>query len=137
MWLFTLPFALVKDLKLLTGPALFLVSWLLFGVYEIGVAIEDPFQGTLRLSIICDIIRRDVLGDEIIRSTAFDMSDQESVKDDDEEDDDEKGYYFDDDDGESESSSDGKTASGSTVAQTDANGKGITNEVVGNPHFLI
>lgn len=52
---------------------MFLVSWLMFGVYEIGYAIEDPFQGTLRLSIICDIIRRDVLGDEIIRSTAFDL----------------------------------------------------------------
>lgn len=64
---------MIKDLKLLTGPALFLVSWLMFGVYEIGYAIEDPFQGTLRLSIICDIIRRDVLGDEIIRSTAFDL----------------------------------------------------------------
>jgi predicted membrane chloride channel (bestrophin family) len=52
LWLFTLPFALVKDTGLLTGPVLFLVSWLLFGVYEIGYSIEDPFQGTLRLSIM-------------------------------------------------------------------------------------
>ena len=36
LWLFSLPFAVMKDLKLLTGPVLFLVSWLLFGVYEIG-----------------------------------------------------------------------------------------------------
>jgi predicted membrane chloride channel (bestrophin family) len=39
LWLFSLPFALVKDLKMLTGPVLFFVSWLLFGVYEIGYAI--------------------------------------------------------------------------------------------------
>lgn len=71
VWLFSLPFAVVKDLRMLTGPVLFLVAWLLFGVYEIGVRIEDPFQGTLRLSIMCDTIRRDVLGDETVRSTAF------------------------------------------------------------------
>jgi predicted membrane chloride channel (bestrophin family) len=70
MWCFSLPFALLKDMRVLTGPVLFLVSWLLFGVYEIGYAIEDPFQGTLRLSILCDTIRRDVLGDNV-RSTAF------------------------------------------------------------------
>lgn len=71
LWLFTLPFALVGSLKYVTGPVLFLVSWLLFGVYEIGYSIEDPFQGTLRLSVLCDTIRRDVLADEVIRSTAF------------------------------------------------------------------
>ena len=71
LWLFSLPFALLKDLQLATGPMLFLVSWLLFGVYEIGYAIEDPFQGTLRLSILCDTIRRDVLGDATIRNSAF------------------------------------------------------------------
>lgn len=97
LWLFTLPFALVQDLKMITGPALFLVAWLLFGVYEIGVAIEDPFQGTLRLSIICDTIRRDVLGDEIIRCTAFDVGDDSDLDDDDDDDDadenDEVKYY--------------------------------------------
>lgn len=71
MWLLSLPFALVKDTKLMTGPLLFVISWMLFGVYEIGYSIEDPFQGTLRLSILCDAIRRDVLGDELIRNTAF------------------------------------------------------------------
>jgi predicted membrane chloride channel (bestrophin family) len=71
LWLLSLPFALIKDLGLLTGPVLFLVSWLLFGVYEIGYSIEDPFQGTLRLSILCDTVRRDVLADEFVRETAF------------------------------------------------------------------
>jgi len=79
MWLLSLPFALVKDLGLMTGPILFVISWMLFGVYEIGYSIEDPFQGTLRLSILCDAIRRDVLGDDIIRNTAFTL-DKESRK---------------------------------------------------------
>lgn len=73
LWLFTLPFALVSSLQLITGPVIFLISWLLFGVYEIGYSIEDPFQGTLRLSVLCDSIRRDVLADEMIRNTAFDF----------------------------------------------------------------
>jgi putative membrane protein len=77
LWLFTLPFCLVASLKLCTAPALFLVSWLMFGVYEIGYSIEDPFQGTLRLSVLCDTIRRDVLADEVTRSTAFEVPDDE------------------------------------------------------------
>mmetsp|Transcript_18068 Transcript_18068/g.22776 ORF Transcript_18068/g.22776 Transcript_18068/m.22776 type:complete len:523 (-) Transcript_18068:115-1683(-) len=79
MWLLSLPFALVKDLGLMTGPTLFLISWMLFGVYEIGYSIEDPFQGTLRLSILCDAIRRDVLGDEIIRNTAFNLKNEDKA----------------------------------------------------------
>jgi ion channel-forming bestrophin family protein len=86
LWLFSLPFVLVKDLRFGTGPMCFLVSWLLFGVYEIGYCIEDPFQGTLRLSILCDTIRRDVLGDESIRNSAFRLiSDAEEEEEDDEE----------------------------------------------------
>ncbi len=98
MWLLSLPFALVKDLGLLTGPVIFIISWMLFGVYEIGYSIEDPFQGTLRLSILCDAIRRDILGDELIRNTAFTLSKEakkadvgdariEEILDDDEEED--------------------------------------------------
>ncbi|CAJ1946912.1 unnamed protein product [Cylindrotheca closterium] len=79
LWLFTLPFALVSSLKLITGPVIFLISWLLFGVYEIGYSIEDPFQGTLRLSVLCDSIRRDVLADEMIRNTAFQLEDVPTV----------------------------------------------------------
>jgi len=76
VWLLLLPFALVKDMGLMTGPILFITSWMLFGVYEIGCSIEDPFQGALRLSILCDAIRRDVVGEEIIRNTAFDVKDE-------------------------------------------------------------
>jgi len=78
IWLLTLPFALIKDLGLLTGPVVGGMSWLLFGVYEIGYTIEDPFQGTLRLSILCDGIRRDVLGDDLHRYLAFQLNEQDN-----------------------------------------------------------
>jgi len=87
VWLFTVPFAVVEDMKYLTGPMLFIVSWLLFGVYEIGYAIEDPFQGTLRLSILCDGVRRDVLGDENIRNSAFRLEEDDDTSADEDEDD--------------------------------------------------
>jgi hypothetical protein len=54
LWQFMLPFALVDSLELVTGPVLLLISWLLFGVYGIGYSIEDPFQGTLQLSVLYD-----------------------------------------------------------------------------------
>lgn len=103
MWLLSLPFALVKDLGLMTGPTLFLVSWMLFGVYEIGYSIEDPFQGTLRLSILCDAIRRDVLGDEIIRNTAFTLNTDVQT---DKKNESQMQYYEDDDDDNVESDDD-------------------------------
>mmetsp|Transcript_18923 Transcript_18923/g.31318 ORF Transcript_18923/g.31318 Transcript_18923/m.31318 type:complete len:472 (-) Transcript_18923:79-1494(-) len=71
LWLITLPFALVKDLGLLTGPVMGVMAWLLFGVYQIGYSIEDPFQGSLRLSNLCDAIRRDVIGESSVRESAF------------------------------------------------------------------
>jgi predicted membrane chloride channel (bestrophin family) len=61
MWIVTLPFSLVQDLGLLTGPVTAIVAWLLFGVYQIGHSIEDPFQGSLRLSTLCENIRRGIL----------------------------------------------------------------------------
>ena len=63
IWLFSLPFALVNEFGLLTAPVMGVISWLLFGVYQIGCSIEDPFQGSLRLSILCDAIYRDVMHD--------------------------------------------------------------------------
>ena len=61
LWLFTLPFAVLSDLGMLTGPVMGAIAWLLLGVYQIGYTIEDPFQGSLRLSSLCDAIYRDVM----------------------------------------------------------------------------
>lgn len=47
----------------------------MFGVYQIGYSIEDPFQGSLRLTILCDAIRRDVIGETEERETAFSLED--------------------------------------------------------------
>jgi predicted membrane chloride channel (bestrophin family) len=82
IWLVTLPFAIVGDLGMLTGPVMGVISWLLLGVYQIGYTIEDPFQRALRLSILCDSIYRDVMaGTDHMerRNTAFD-EDIEGVK---------------------------------------------------------
>jgi hypothetical protein len=77
MWLFTLPFALIKDYGLMTGPIMGATAWLLFGVYQIGHSIEDPFQGTLRLSVLCEAIRKDVLGAATDRDTAYSVKEGE------------------------------------------------------------
>ena len=71
IWLVTLPFTFVKDFGLLTGPVTMMVAWLLFGVYQIGHSIEDPFQGSLRLSTLCEDIRRDILEDCDARESAL------------------------------------------------------------------
>mmetsp|Transcript_15739 Transcript_15739/g.32816 ORF Transcript_15739/g.32816 Transcript_15739/m.32816 type:complete len:483 (+) Transcript_15739:226-1674(+) len=61
LWSFTLPFGIVDKLGLLTGPVVGVVAWLMFGVYQIGHTIEDPFQGSLRLTDMCNSIYRDVM----------------------------------------------------------------------------
>jgi Bestrophin, RFP-TM, chloride channel len=76
LWLFTLPFCLVNDLGWFTAPANAAIAWLFFGVYQIGYSIEDPFQGSLRLSILCDAIRRSV-----IRQTTDTMDDSSASMD--------------------------------------------------------
>ena len=73
-WLATLPFCLIQEFGLATGPVMGLASWLFYGIYQIGFLIEDPFAGTLRLSSLCDAIYRDVMyGTDYMRQrmTAF------------------------------------------------------------------
>ena len=43
LWLFTLPFALIKDLGLLTGPVTACTAWLLFGVYQVSTKQQIHF----------------------------------------------------------------------------------------------
>lgn len=93
LWLFTLPFCLIRDgFGLFTVPIVMgLTSWLLFGIYQIGFTIEDPFQGSLRLSALCDAIFCDVMhGTDLMkrRMTAFNTSPADAKRDDDDDDDD-------------------------------------------------
>lgn len=73
MWLVTLPLALMKTYGWWTAPVMGLAAWLLYGIYQIGYSIEDPFQGSLRLATLCDSIFRDVMCDAR-RATAFSVS---------------------------------------------------------------
>lgn len=64
LWLWTLPFAVITESfwgGLLVGPTVGAIAWVLLGVYQIGCNIEDPFQGTLRLSLLCNAVYRDIL----------------------------------------------------------------------------
>ena len=63
-WCLTLPFAVCGEFGLATGPVMSVVAWTLFGIYEIGVQIEDPFQRTLKLSVVCSQIEDEVIGEQ-------------------------------------------------------------------------
>lgn len=56
----TLPIVLAADLGFATAPVVALVTWGLFGIQEIGLIIEDPFQQALELSVIAKTIDSDV-----------------------------------------------------------------------------
>lgn len=45
IYIYTLPFVLVDSFHLFTIPAVFFASFFFFGIEEIGVEIEDPFDG--------------------------------------------------------------------------------------------
>lgn len=79
IWLLTLPFAIVRDLGLLTGPICGTTAWIMFGIYQIGYSIEDPFQKSLRLSILCKSIREDITSEFKNRYSAFTDDDDDDV----------------------------------------------------------
>jgi len=63
VYTFTLPFALYKDFGWLTIAVVFLVAYLFYGIEEIGVTIEDPFEeedNDLPLEQICITIDRNL-----------------------------------------------------------------------------
>jgi putative membrane protein len=65
IYCFSLPFALVDTFAWFTVLAVFLVTYIFFGVEEIGVQIEDPFgvdDNDLPLDTLCENIRKNVLG---------------------------------------------------------------------------
>ena len=57
---FTAPIALVKELGLFVVPFSLIMTWALFGILEIGMVIEEPFQESLQLEVFTDTIRRDL-----------------------------------------------------------------------------
>ena len=56
----TLPLVLAKELGLILVPTMGFICWALFGIQEIGLLIEDPFQTILKLNTICMSIQKDV-----------------------------------------------------------------------------
>ncbi|CAE7172279.1 unnamed protein product [Symbiodinium pilosum] len=66
LFMLTLPFALVDVLGPYTVPVTCFASWALFGIFEIGLVIEDPFQGVLKVEVIADTLQVDI--EESIRS---------------------------------------------------------------------
>jgi putative membrane protein len=71
IYVFTLPFALLSTFGWETVPATLLIAYILFGIEEIGVEIEDPFgedPNDLPLELYCHGIQK-VLQDVIDTST--------------------------------------------------------------------
>ncbi len=73
VYCFTLPFALVDRFGLVTIPVTLVVAYILFGIEEIGVEIEDPFgadTNDLPLEIICATIEENLLELQVGESVA-------------------------------------------------------------------
>jgi putative membrane protein len=59
----SLPFQMVQGLGWLTGPIVALVSFMLFGIEEIGIEIENPFgrdPNDLPLDVICQKMKQNI-----------------------------------------------------------------------------
>jgi len=72
IWLLTLPLALWDLMGMSMIPAIFMVTYLLLGVDEIGVEIEEPFC-ILPVRPICDMSEREIVGamDQVLRAPDF------------------------------------------------------------------
>lgn len=65
LYLATMPLAIVKDFGWTTIPATLLISYVMLGIEEIGVEIEDPFgtdENDLPLKPICENIENNLRG---------------------------------------------------------------------------
>jgi putative membrane protein len=61
----TLPLALIRNYGWETVPVTLVISYILFGIEEIGVEIENPFElmiNDLPLEAICETVERDLRG---------------------------------------------------------------------------
>jgi putative membrane protein len=63
IYCFTLPFVMLKDFGWVTIPGVFLIAYMMFGIEEIGVQIEDPFgadDNDLPLESMCMTIEKNL-----------------------------------------------------------------------------
>ncbi|CAE8655170.1 unnamed protein product, partial [Polarella glacialis] len=60
LFMLTLPWALVEQLGFLIVPVTCFASWALFGIFEIGLVIEDPFKGVLKVEVIAKTLEQDI-----------------------------------------------------------------------------
>ncbi|KIZ05854.1 hypothetical protein MNEG_2095 [Monoraphidium neglectum] len=67
LWLATLPFVLWNHIGWAVVPSTAVVSFLLLGIDEIAIQLEEPF-GILPLEAICDTIQRNI--EELVKSEA-------------------------------------------------------------------
>mmetsp|Transcript_20094 Transcript_20094/g.51779 ORF Transcript_20094/g.51779 Transcript_20094/m.51779 type:complete len:398 (-) Transcript_20094:146-1339(-) len=52
LWVFTLPLLLLPEMGFWVIPAMACISWTLFGIQELGLQIENPFESILSLEIM-------------------------------------------------------------------------------------
>eukprot|EP01041_Mallomonas_annulata_P006539 gene6539-13233_t len=71
LWCLTLPPCLVSEFRWYVVPFTAMVSWALFGIQEIGMMIEEPFQRALKLEVFANTIRRDLT--ELLHVTNINM----------------------------------------------------------------
>jgi len=63
VYCFSLPFALFDKFNWVTIPIVLMIAYVMFGIEEIGVEIENPFgfdENDLPLERLCEMIQRDV-----------------------------------------------------------------------------
>lgn len=60
LWCLTLPLCLVAEIGYHVVPFTTLITWALYGIQDLGMRIEDPFQRTLKLEIFANTIKRDL-----------------------------------------------------------------------------
>lgn len=70
LYCLSLPFQMVEELGWMTGPIVGLLAFMLFGVEQIGLEIENPFghdPNDLPLDRICSKMKRNIV--DLIQST--------------------------------------------------------------------
>merc|ERR1719386_642939 len=83
LFMFTLPYALVDMFGPITIVVTIVASWALFGILEIGLMIEDPFQQVLKVDVVADTLERDISetvrfcgAEELLQSLAEPVAEQ-------------------------------------------------------------